>query len=96
MKPVSGLAPTGEAVTEGLEMRWTATRTTDFNMMEPEEGPYFGSSLYHQTKESIRIGFKNVNGFPDESQEVKYGTLQQECTEHGYGFDIQSFIKTNR
>ena len=45
----------------------------------------------------LRFGFKNINGFPDPTRHpVKYDTLHAESGEHGFGFDIQSFIETNK
>ena len=39
----------------------------------------------------IRLGVKNVHGFPDKGDHVKYDTLQEESAEHGHRYNVQTY-----
>ena len=58
---------------------------------------FFGADIKHKPHNAIRIGFKNINGFPNpHTHQVKYDTLRAESSEHGMQFDLQSYIETNK
>ena len=56
----------------------------------------FGANIQYRPVDTIRIGFKNIHGFPAENNDVKFDYLKSESAENGYGFNIQSFGETNR
>ena len=57
----------------------------------------FGARIDKKPSNVIRIGFKNIHGFPSPTtQQVKYDVLQAESSEHGFNFDLQSYIETNK
>ena len=56
----------------------------------------FGGNLHHKPNNTIRIGYRNIHGFPDPTNAVKYDTLRRESGEYGYQFDLQSFGEVNR
>ena len=56
----------------------------------------FGGSLRYKPDKAIRIGYRNVHGFPDPTNAMIYDTLRGECGEFGYNFDLQSFGEVNR
>ena len=51
----------------------------------------FGGNLSHKPNNAIRRGYRNIHGFPDPTNAVKYDTLRQESGEYGHQFDLQSF-----
>ena len=56
----------------------------------------FGGNLSYKPTNAIRIGYRNIHGFPDPNNSLKYDTLRRECGEYGHQFDFQSFGEVNR
>ena len=56
----------------------------------------YRADISNQPDNVIRLGVKNVHGFPDRGDHVKFDALQEESVEHGHGYNIQSFMETNK
>ena len=90
MKP-TGAAQSGvNTAHAGPEMRRNTV------VQNEEHITSFGGNLEYKPANSIRIGYRNVHGFPDPTNAMKYDTLRRECGEYGYRFDLQSFGEVNR
>ena len=87
MKSHQGTASVETAQSQRLQWRTSASGLTD----------KFGADINTKPENVIRIGCKNIHGFPHpHSQPVKYDTLREESGEYGFSFDLQSFVETNR
>ena len=82
----TGAAPERDTANQGPE-RWR----------EVNEDIFFGGNIQIRPEGVIRIGFRNINGFPNEANDPeKYDALRAESGENGFDFDIQSFVEVNR
>ena len=85
----SWTVPVETAPSQGLEMRRRNGVGEDQRTTATKE--FFGADIQHKPDNVLRIGFKNINGFPNKStNQVKYDVLRTESGDDGFQFDLQS------
>ena len=47
-----------------------------------EHQEFFGANIAYRPNDVIRIGYKNIHGFPSADNDVKFDYLQAESTQH--------------
>ena len=80
--------------TWGHQMQTEPKQTNKNNQNSNKQ--IYRADISNQQDNVIRLGVKNVHGFPDRGDHVKFDALQEESAEHGHGYNIQSFVQTNK
>ena len=94
MKRNQGTVPTEPASLRGPNIR---RNNTIRNQEHTVTKDILGADILYKPDNVLRIGFKNINRFLNPAtNQVKYDVLQAESGEHGFQFDLQSYIETNR
>ena len=77
-----------------LQLITETINTTKHNQNNDKQ--IYGADINNQPDNVIRIGVKNVHGFPERGDHVKFDAMQEESAEHGHRYNIQSFVETNK
>ena len=94
MKHNKRQSPGDSSNRQGMERQRNGEQTTQNKINQKD---IFGANIHNKQDNVIRLGFKNIHGFPNpHTQQVKYDVLQAESSEHGFNFDIQSYLETNK
>ena len=78
----------------GHQLTTETIKTTKNNQNSDKQ--IYRADINNRVDNVIRLGVKNIHGFPDRGDHVKFDALQEESAEYGHGYNIQSFVETNK